>query len=295
MPNASKLRGTSSCSATYPIPWTGRCTRAWLAANSFYLPTGSPSSSLSRNRQSSSSQADGRRRSAILHNLHLNDPSVPAPGEMLHDTSPSAAAGHGPASPPPLPTSPLLTGGDPQHRSRAPSLGELHQELEAEQEAQVNRLLHMIRQQQVQLQQLQAAQGHPPQSTVAAEDAPPASDQSSSLPHALPPSAASLVTHPSPHASMAGPTTPRSPVMAHPRSSFDMTRPDLRSSRRSSRGASSPRLRSTSINAEGAEPCILGGATGSSGVRDESAFYQAETQSLIRENQMLRHRIRELG
>lgn len=31
------------------------------------------------------------------------------------------------------------------------------------------------------------------------------------------------------------------------------------------------------------------------GTRDETAFYQAETSSLVRENQMLRHRIRELG
>lgn len=31
------------------------------------------------------------------------------------------------------------------------------------------------------------------------------------------------------------------------------------------------------------------------GGRDESAFYQAETQMLTRENQMLRHRIRDLG
>lgn len=31
------------------------------------------------------------------------------------------------------------------------------------------------------------------------------------------------------------------------------------------------------------------------GGRDESAFYQAETQMLVRENQMLRHRIRDLG
>jgi hypothetical protein len=30
-------------------------------------------------------------------------------------------------------------------------------------------------------------------------------------------------------------------------------------------------------------------------VRDESAFYQAETQNLTRENQMLKLRIRELG
>ena len=31
------------------------------------------------------------------------------------------------------------------------------------------------------------------------------------------------------------------------------------------------------------------------GSRDESAYYQAETQTLTRENQMLRMRIRELG
>jgi hypothetical protein len=31
------------------------------------------------------------------------------------------------------------------------------------------------------------------------------------------------------------------------------------------------------------------------GSRDESAFYQAETQNLTRENQMLKQRIRELG
>lgn len=42
-----------------------------------------------------------------------------------------------------------------------------------------------------------------------------------------------------------------------------------------------------SISGESGEPHL-------SGVRDESAYYQAETQSLVRENQMLRHRIREL-
>lgn len=45
-------------------------------------------------------------------NLQLNDPAVPAPGEMVSEH------------------------GIPQHH-RAPSLGELHQELEAEQEAHV--------------------------------------------------------------------------------------------------------------------------------------------------------------
>lgn len=72
----------------------------------------------------------------------------------------------------------------------------------------------------------------------------------------------------------------------HPRSSFDLARADLQRRERSrtpSRHAS-PRLGSTAglVAEEG-----LG--------RDESAFYQAETQMLVRENQMLRLRIRELG
>jgi hypothetical protein len=63
-------------------------------------------------------------------NLQLNDPSVPGPGEMASERLGSYQA-----------TSPLLlahspTTADPHHH-RAPSLGELHQELEAEQEAHV--------------------------------------------------------------------------------------------------------------------------------------------------------------
>ncbi|KAI1079523.1 hypothetical protein F5B20DRAFT_543850 [Whalleya microplaca] len=226
----------------------------------------SSSSSLSRQRQSPQA---GRRRSVVLMNLQLNDPSLPGPGEMVAEGGHSA---HSTTSPQPMSPSPLLAGGDPHH-ARAPSLGELHQELEAEQEAQVNRLLHMIRQQQIQLQQLQAAQGQG-QTSVAAEDATPTSERSISMQPPLPAPATS---------------TPRSPVVSHPRSSFDMARDALhRRSRTPSRGASSPRMRSTSISAaEMTEPHL-------SGVRDESAYYQAETQSLIRENQMLRHRIREL-
>lgn len=52
-------------------------------------------------------------------NLNINDPAVPAPGEMQR--SPSARS-RGPHSP---------------RHERAPSLGELHQELEYEQEGQV--------------------------------------------------------------------------------------------------------------------------------------------------------------
>lgn len=79
----------------------------------------------------------------------------------------------------------------------------------------------------------------------------------------------------------------RSPDLNYPRSSLDMARADLhRRSRTPSRGAS-PRLRATSLSAESGDWAL--------GCRDESAFYQAETQMLVRENQMLRHRIRDLG
>ncbi|KAI1294274.1 hypothetical protein F5Y03DRAFT_410889 [Xylaria venustula] len=248
-------------------------------------------SSLSRQRHSPQA---GRRRSAVLMNLQLNDPTLPGPGELVaggansssstnhssnsnNNNTPTSNSNNNTMSPQPLAlSSPLLTGRDPHH-NRAPSLGELHQELEAEQEAQVNRLLQMIRQQQVQLQQLQAAQGQP-QSSVAAEDPPSATERFASVSHApgVPPSL------PTPSGSI-----PRSPSISHPRSSFDLARDALhRRSRTPSRGASSPRLRSTSISQEG-EPHL-------SGVRDETTYYQAETQSLIRENQMLRHRIREL-
>lgn len=99
-------------------------------------------------------------------NLTLNDPTVPGPGEMVAGEGPAttglglaqgpgsggadAVAGaasaslrsHRSASPQPLSGSPLLSAGnataDPHHR--APSLGDLHQELEAEQEAQVVRI-----------------------------------------------------------------------------------------------------------------------------------------------------------
>lgn len=207
-------------------------------------------------------------------NLQLNDPSLPAPGEMVHESRGSMTSPIAPSSLSPL----LLPGGDPHH-ARAPSLGELHQELEAEQEAQVNRLLHQIRQQQAQILHLQQNN----QSAIAGEDSPGQS---------TPASATQPFPTGTPHPTSAVPTAlssgslPRSPVF--PRSSFDVARGDLRlRSRTPSRGAS-PRLRSTSISQDSGEPFALGG-------RDESAFYQAETQMLTRENQMLRHRIRDLG
>ncbi|KXJ92376.1 hypothetical protein Micbo1qcDRAFT_162641 [Microdochium bolleyi] len=227
----------------------------------------SSNSSLSRQQQSSLS---GRRRSTVLMNLQHNDPSLPGPGEIVNEER----AGRSLHSPQPASGSPLITGRDPHH-DRAPSLGELHQELEAEQEAQVNRLLQMIRQQQLELQRLQASQGQVV-SSVAAEDPLPAPEGIGRGPVSQSPQPISTAS------------TPRSPLTPHHRSSLDFARDALhRRSRTPSRGAVSPRLRASSISNESGDLIPMG-------TRDETAFYQAETSSMVRENQMLRHRIREL-
>lgn len=192
---------------------------------------------------------------------------------MVSDHSRTSTATSPPAAP--LSTSPLMMGGDPHH-NRAPSLGELHQELEAEQEAQVNRLLLQIRQQQAQILHLQHSQ--PNQSAIIGEESPGQTTPAQ-------PTAAAQGGPPSIPASG---SLPRSPIF--PRGSFEQhgARADLRHrSRTPSRGAS-PRMRSTSFSQESGEPLALAGS-------NESAFYQAETQMLTRENQMLRHRIRDLG
>ncbi|CEJ84594.1 hypothetical protein VHEMI03521 [[Torrubiella] hemipterigena] len=217
------------------------------------------SSSGSLARQSLSSQSANRRRSNVLLNLQLNDPSIPGPGEMVADGGAQSRLSPGLRS-----RSPSSV--DPSHH-RAPSLGELHQELEAEQESQVNRLLQVIRQQQLELQRIQAAQGGP-----SADETSAVSDRSS---QAIPTSQSGM------SAGIPVGSYSRSPVFHHPRSSMDLAR----RSRTPSRGAS-PRLRATSISQESGEWVL--------GMRDESAFYQAETQMLVRENQMLKHRIREL-
>ncbi|TVY81770.1 hypothetical protein LSUE1_G004197 [Lachnellula suecica] len=234
------------------------------------------SSATSRNRQTS--HAGGRRRSTVLMNLQMNDPSLPPPGEMIGE---GHAAAYRTTSPPSNTGSPIIPSGDPHH-NRAPSLGEIHQEIEQEQEAQVNRLLQMIRSQQQHLQQLQAANGQSPVPAPVIDESTPTSERSMSFSNAA-----------APHPQLST-STPRSPTsIIHPRSSFDIARADLvRRSRTPSRAASprltaSPRMRSTSISGEGSEAFSLAG-------RDENAFYQAETQMMVRENQMLRQRIREL-
>ncbi|KAI4216107.1 MAG: hypothetical protein LQ351_001605 [Letrouitia transgressa] len=221
-----------------------------------------------------------RRRSNVAMNLSLNDPTLPGPGELQSgDHRSSITQSFRTSTSPQALRSP--TTAPPHHR--APSLGELHQELEQEQEAQVNRLLEMIRQQQIQLQQMQQHANYTPStSTAAVDDSTPTSERSFSFPN-VPASVPMSVTNP----------RPRSPV---PRSSLELSRQSSRRSRTPSH-TGSPAMRPLSAGLQAQEEWLLSGGShsGSHSGRDDSAFYQAETQMLTRENQMLRMRIRELG
>jgi len=219
-----------------------------------------------------------RRRSSLMNNLSINDPTVPAPGELQQSSS------NGSSSPRMSRRSMALATADPNHH-RQPSLGELHQELENEQESQVNRLLQMIRIQQDQLATLQRQQ-------------PPSESSPTSTEHSHFPTPQSTLHTPL-GTNMTEQSSPRSGStsgLAHAHAHFN--RPHSLSRQSSARmsivGASSregsPAMRPVSGNLGPlTEDFLLGGT------RDECAFYQAETQTLTRENQMLKLRIRELG
>jgi hypothetical protein len=219
--------------------------------------------------------AYGRRRSSVRHNIALNDPAMPSPGELA--MSPGARA-HA--------QQPGFAGqtgsGSPTRHVRAPSLGELHQELESEQEAQVvsrsvdfpanvadaaqNRLLSMIRQQEVQIQLLQS---QVPQGTSAIDDSNPPSNANSR----------------SQTPAMTGVLPIRTAGAA---SMQRQTSTSRRTSHSLSTTGEDHHAAPTSAASLHLPSPVVGG------FRDESAFYQAETQNLTRENQMLKHRIREL-
>ena len=143
----------------------------------------------------------------------------------------------------------------------------------------------MIRRQQAEIIALQAST----QPVSAVDDSTPTSERSLSLPQS------------------SQPTIPQTPASAtHPRSRSPLGPSYGNLSRHSSvadrsRGSShtgSPALRPMSRGLSGSLPYeggewLPGSATATS--RDESTFYQAETQMLTRENQMLKLRIRELG
>lgn len=204
-------------------------------------------------------------------NLSINDPSLPGPGELSNnDHRSSLRSSFHTHSPTRLGGSPTIATGDPHHH-RTPSLGEIHQELEQEQEAQVNRLLLMIRTQQAQLQQMQQSQQQPVGSgTAVADESTPTSERSFSLPN-----------------------VPPLPSNQSHRLSFQY--PSSLSSRRDSNQPVYPAGLPVGSQPEPGEwGSLSGGDSARRLSRDESSFYQAETAMLTRENQMLRQRIREL-
>jgi len=175
---------------------------------------------------------------------------------------------------------------DPNHQ-RTPSLGHIHQQLENEQEAQVNKLLQLIRAQQAELDKIKADTNESNSSQLARSEG-PTSDSlgqtsiNSSNREQI--GTASDTRSPSIDANT---ITTRSPIQ---RTSSQ--------SRRYSKGipipsaavsiSSSPLIRPQSYGRSSHDEWSL------SGSRDESNFYQAETSMLQRENQMLKSRIREL-
>ena len=236
-----------------------------------------------------------RRRSSLLTNFALNDPTIPAPGEMQQSARSgrrssvvSPAAGDDPHMPMP-------------HHHRQPSLGEMYQDMEIETEGRVNRLLHMIRLQQDQLAALQSQtnQTHdssaiaptPPTSTSRPSSAHPHDSQHQQQQPAAGPAASTNANSRSTSFSSAVPM--QQTGLPHGHGIFN--RPHSLSRQSSARisnnasGTTSPALHPSSGLGPLTEDFLLGGT------RDDAAFYQAETANLSRENQLLKFRIKELG
>jgi hypothetical protein len=142
--STADAHNSSSRSSSVAPPPSLQAATASMNSNTNPNPLGSTDlshrSSLSGGHRSSPqstrpSISEGRRRS----HLNLNDSPIATAGagiEHREHRSPSFSNYFRTASPSSLGGSPIIATGDPHHQ-RAPSLGELHQELEQEQEAQV--------------------------------------------------------------------------------------------------------------------------------------------------------------
>lgn len=221
-----------------------------------------------------------RRRSQVAMSINLNDPALPSPGELSSpDRRPSIGQSFSSMSPSTLGGRTTVSTGDPHHQ-RQSSLGEIHNELEQEQEAQVNRMLQMIREQQL---QLDALRGH-------------AGERRSSQPGAAAQgNTAAVVDDLTPNSERSTPFSSIHPAVA------PMGTHSTRVSHHSSSATRSPALHPHQGRESSISSSIDGGAPSSpiehhrrNSRGDDSVYYQAETANLTRENQMLRMRIREL-
>jgi hypothetical protein len=237
---AASPRRSSAVTTPHPTSPSARSPSFSLAAAASInagIQSNSRRSSLSLSREASqtSTPSLGATRQQNSMRINLNDPGLPGPGELVASEQRRSGSTPEHASPVAIPRAsprfqlgtPAVIGTADPHHHRTPSLGELHQELEQEQEAHVvrillclrtpfyirqhrlielqNRLLTMIRQQQNQLQQLQSASPtQASQSAIDTEVTTPQSERNvifTSLPPQQPSSAR---TH--------SPNTPRRPL-----------------------------------------------------------------------------------
>lgn len=167
------------------------------------------------------------------------------------------------ASPPALGSTQLVSNGDPNHQ-RNLSFSEIHEELEQEQEAQVNRMMRIIRNQQLYLDQIRVPNDlH----ETEAFDIPQSNVITSELASYLPTSP----TRPS------CPPTPRSPT-----------------SRSLTHGTYANNFTPSPLLSDRGSPRLAGIRRGRRSIDDELNYYEAEASWLARENQMLRMRVRKL-
>ncbi|KAK4697275.1 hypothetical protein P7C71_g768, partial [Lecanoromycetidae sp. Uapishka_2] len=238
-------------------------------------------SSINSNRGPFSPQSGhGERR---RYALDSHDPALPGPGELQPSDYSSMNLPYRSRSPMRDPGSPTIPGrGSLNLRDRATSLGALHQELEEEEEGRVNYLMRQIRDLQA---QVDASQSQPQSSNTAIDGTTPPVERSyyySSPGGYQPPPD----LHPHFASIMPPVSRPDSPI---PQSSSELSRQSSHRSRPVS-STRSPSLRPISAGHTHEE----GWSGGSFSRLDDIGHYQAETLNLMRENQMLRQRIREL-
>jgi hypothetical protein len=155
----------------------------------------------------------------------------------------------------------------------------------------------MIRQQQAQLQALQSQAPASALNSNAIDDSNPPSDNSGvQTPAQSTSMSRSSTQHQHRSSSIPRHSSHRASSSALPSNSSDVS-PSLRPHQNPHLPAPLPLASPPSLNTNvgGTEESASGSLSSvSSALRDESAFYQAETQTLTRENQMLKLRIREL-
>jgi hypothetical protein len=175
----------------------------------------------------------------------------------------------------------LVSNGDPNHQ-RNLSFSEIHEELEQEQEAQVNRMMRMIGDQQLYLDQIRmqckSGSGHyskPTSITAVPNDL--HETEAFDIPQL------NVITSESVSSLPTSPTGPSSPPTTRSPTSRSLTHATC-----ANNFTPSPSL------SDRGSPRLAGIRRGRRSIDDELKYYEAEASWLARENQILRMRLRKL-